>query len=341
MKHFLFLALILILLFSGCSQPPEPEPTELPNDFEITYTSHAMHLDWGGFEFETSASGNASLINTMGLAMEARKDFSVTKEELLEVYKVIVANNFFSLNESYYDPSIMDGGEEVISITAHGNSKRVSVVNFYQPQFDAVGAKISELITKKLGLNAFDMKSFCSEKKIECEERPLFECGDAECAISDDACEEWSEYCAWDSSEDPTHPLELTPEYCNKLQNREECIEHCSDDLCSQELCDTLMFEASECTECGPGCCEKCTNLSSCSLTFCEVAWVLPYGGAWEFGGCQNINLCMSFEETCASLSNNYEGYAVAVAVEDDSETAKLYQEISELLEQAYADECN
>jgi len=338
----IFLILVLVIFSLGCPETI-PEPTELPDDFEVTYSSGAMHIEWGGFEFKADASGKAYLINTRGMAMEIRKDFTVTDEELLEIYKAAVVNDFFSLNDSYEDPFVMDGGWSEISIRANGSRKKVSVSNYYNDQFDNVKGAISKLATLKLGNYAFSSNFFdgCDEKRIECEERPMFECdGDAECTISDFACEEWGEYCEWDYDGE-TPAGELTPEYCDKLQNREECIDYCTYTDCSEELCDTMVFEAPECTECSPGCCEQCDTLSYCtSVIGCDVAWVLPMDGAWEFGGCSNIDLCMSPEEACNSLSSNYQGYEVAAVTEENPDIAGIYQNISILLESAYSDNC-
>ncbi|MFH1391115.1 MAG: hypothetical protein ABIH20_02270 [Candidatus Diapherotrites archaeon] len=342
-KPLICAVVLLIIFFSGCPKTI-PEPTELPDDFEITYSSGAMHLEWGGFEFKAAASGKAYLINTMGMEMEVRKDFTVTYEELLEIYKAAVVNDFFSLNDSYEDPFVMDGGWSKISIYANGSRKNVSISNYQNDQFDAVSSKVAGLVTSKLGTDAFfpNFFDYCDEQRIECIERPMiYKCPDAKCDISDPVCDEWAEYCSWDYGEIPTPTGELTPVYCDKLQNREECIDYCTWNDCSQELCDTLVFEAPECTECSPGCCEHCTDLSYCtSIIGCDVAWILPMDGAWEFGGCSNIDLCMGSEEACAGLSSNYQGYEVAAATEENSDIAGIYQSISALLESAYLDNC-
>jgi len=346
----MFLILVLVVFSLGCPQHPAPDtttvPTELPFYYDITYASGATHIEWGSFEFNADTSGNANLIAKRGMYMEVRKDFTLTDEELLEIYKAVIVNDFFSLDSSYKNPAIMDGGWESIGITVEEYTKTVRVTNAHQPQFDAITAKIMGLVTEKLGVNALDMRPACPEKRIECKDWPnIYKCAGSKCDLSTDACEEWAEFCEWDPEKPPEElppAVELTPEYCDKLSNREECIEHCFWNFCSQDLCDTLVFEAPECTECGAGCCEQCDDLSSCTAGLgCGVAWVLPSGGAYEFGGCQNMDLCMGTEEICSILSNNYQGYEVAAAIEEDSSIAATYQELSELLEESYSSNCN
>ncbi len=115
-----------------------------------------MHLDWGAYYLSIDTQGNAEFVKTRGNDEETLK-FTATKEELLEVYNTANNSGFFSLNNDYTDPSIMDGGWNKISITANGTTKSVRMNNYSADEFDAVENKINEIITNHLGLNAYDI----------------------------------------------------------------------------------------------------------------------------------------------------------------------------------------
>ncbi len=190
---------ILIIFLLGCIMPVQPEPTELPDDFEITSGSGAMHLAWGSSEFHAKANREATYTALMGMAMKITKNFNVTKEELFEIYKIAIKNNFFSLNDQYEDPFIMDGGWEKISITADGSTKTVLLLNYHHVQFDAVDNAIYQLVNQKLGAGMFGINfhDYCDEKKIGCDSSKIIKCAedDFECEMYVYECEEWIDYC--------------------------------------------------------------------------------------------------------------------------------------------------
>ncbi|MFH1588772.1 MAG: hypothetical protein ABIA76_05540 [Candidatus Diapherotrites archaeon] len=351
-KIILLVLITFNLILSGCFlSPPGPEPTELPEDFKVSYDSGAMHLEWGSSEFHADASGEAYFLDKIGMDLVLRYEFEVTKEELLKIYKVAVANNFFLLMDQS-DPSIMDGGWDRISITADGQSKTVNMHNASNDQFSAVETAIYELISSKApqayAYNTFE--NACPKKEIEC--RELQEQGNEceednwDCLELFYACDEWEMYCeerglTWMKETDLNQETEITAEYCDELENREECIDYCAENDCSEELCDALMFEASECTECSAGCCSYCTELDSCEITSgCEVIWVHPSGESWQFGGCANTNLCETDAELCEYISYAYQGYAYHASIEENESDANTYMEISEMYQELYNEEC-
>ena len=336
MKKIICLLIISIVFLSGC--PTVPEPTELPDDFDLTYSSGATHIDWGWYELKVGVDGKAVFTKGAGMAMKKSYSFEATEEELLEIYKSAVKNNFFSLLEEYQDPFVMDGGWSEIEIRADGSSKKVSVINFSQEQFDEIKSKIASLIIAKLGEDAFSLAFFeyCDEMKTECSSLTGECLDDIECELKTYECEEWAYYCSWDAVTD------LTSEYCDVLENREECIDFCINEQCSDELCDALLFEAPGCTECSPGCCEMCTNLDLCYNTLgCQTQWIHPSGESWQFGGCANMNLCADLAELCNYLGFSYQGFAYEAYIEENPEKAEVYNTLSINLESIYSSECN
>ncbi|MBU2100672.1 hypothetical protein KKG83_07430 [Candidatus Micrarchaeota archaeon] len=325
------LLLALFVLFFGCPFNPEP-PKELPEDFEVEYSSGATHLEWGQYSLKIDSKGKAVFEKSIETSMKKSYEFTVTESERKKIYDAVVLNNFFNLNEKYEDPMIMDGGWSKIKITANGNTKTVITVNASNEQFEKVENEIGRLITHKIGEKAFDFTDFvddCGEKEIACNGKDTIECS------------EWSYYCAWGEN----NLEQFSPEYCDLLENRTECIEHCLDEECSEELCETLRFEPLECDSsepsCEAGCCGKCNNLDSCKETSgCEIAWIHPEGESWQFGGCNNANLCMGSEEICNYLSLSYQGYRYTSLIEENQELASLYAEKSNTLQDLYNAEC-
>ena len=148
----LFLAALL-----GCVSPP-PQAGELPEDFRLEYGSGAMHLEWGAYYLTVENGGESLFTKTSGFDERKEIPFKASEGELLEIYNAALANNFFALNSSYTDPSIMDGGWSEISITANGSTHSVSMNNYSMQQFDAVEEKIVAMIKANLGQDAFSLE---------------------------------------------------------------------------------------------------------------------------------------------------------------------------------------
>lgn len=322
-KEILATTIAIAIILSGCitpDMPPEPEK------LEIEYSGGAMHLEWGSYQLKIDEESQATFTKKMGLAMEKTYEFKASKEEKIGIYKTALENNFFGLQDHYTDETIMDGGWDEISITADGETKTVTVTNYYLPQFDAVATKISQLIKSKLGEKAFtteDMMDDCPAKEEECNGKETTE------------CEEWKHFCDWKEG------FQATAETCEKLENRKECVDHCYENDCKQELCDTLVFEAEGCIECGPGCCSKCKSLTACETTNgCKTTWVHPNGESWQYGGCENVDFCITEETLCEEILSAYQGYAYHSIIEENKETAMAFELMSQELQDMYNEEC-
>jgi len=182
MKKVVF-ALILLVILSGCNEPPQTG--EVPVDFDVSYSTGAAHIEWGSTEIHLSHDGTGYMKKTMGRFMETTKNFSVTKSDLQEVYNSVVKNNFFSLNNSYEDPFVMDGGFERATITADGSTKTVNLVNITNERFDAVTTSIYSVVNSKIETQNINFGDYCDAKKSGCEKSFTPE------------CEEWNELCEW------------------------------------------------------------------------------------------------------------------------------------------------
>ena len=203
MKNIILIlgAVLILVLFLGCTDIPPENPEKI----SFSYSSGAMHLDWGSFEVNVDSSGNGTLLKKMGLSMELQKTFSLSQEEIKEVFDTASKNGFYSLNESYDDPFIMDGGWSRISISTDSSTKTVTMNNYFLQQFDTVETKIASIVIKKLGANAFDLSEFrnlCPQKEGECKSFIMSaNCDpDAPSEVSEECfvCLDWFDYCDWE-----------------------------------------------------------------------------------------------------------------------------------------------
>jgi len=336
---------ISLLAICGCLEPPNPPPGNLPADFEFSYSSGATHLEWGAYYFNADSQGNASFLKKMGTTLWKEYNFKLSEQERDNLYQTFIEKNFSALNGEYQDQAVIDGGWDEISFTANGSEKTVSLINYSMdlPQFRDVEEKIKEALSAHVEdpFNFEDLKQECGGKKQLCEGKERIDCKEAGIECPEPYyidCGEWGEYCFWE--EEASSPT--NPEYCNLLANRKECNEYCSNNYCSEELCDTLKYEAPACNSCTQGCCSLCTSLDSCSENeFCEVVWIHPSGEGWQFSSCENKNFCADQYEKCADLSLAYQGYSYHSAIEENPEKAAGYAQKSEELQEEYVSSCS
>ncbi len=320
MKKTIILICLISLALAGCPNPPK----EMPENFSFSYESGAMHLEWGHYIFNVDEKGNAVFLKEKGFSLMKEYEFTISEEERKQVYNSVIENGFFYLNGSYQDPAVMDGGFDRIKVHADTDAKTVSVVNTHVEQFSKIEAEIVKVLKNHVNdpFDFGDLMLECNSKENECIQEELPECN------------EWKEFCGWDLEE-------FSSEYCDKLQNRSKCIEYCTENICKEEVCDTLMFEAIGCSECGPGCCSYCNELDSCAeLSGCEISWIHPAGESWQFAGCENTNLCAGTEELCNYLFLSYQGYRYHSLIEENSEKAKDYELFSDSVQELYNEEC-
>jgi len=157
----------------------------------VEYESGATHLEWGHYELSIDSEGKAVFTKTIETAITKEYKFEVSETERKKIYDAVVLNSFFSLNDNYSDPSIMDGGFTKISIKANGERKTVTVVNSAVEQFEKVENEIGRLINYKIGEEAFsfnDLMDECPQRETECKKE----------TEESNECLDWKYYCGWE-----------------------------------------------------------------------------------------------------------------------------------------------
>lgn len=137
MKAILFI--FLLFIFSGCISNPQ-KYSAVPTDFEAIYSYGACHAEWGRTNIFIDANGSGIYESGSGIYenekftnQEFRKAFSLNETELLELITSIEQTSFYSLNDYYSNPDIVDGSCSFISVTKNNVTKSVSVSNMKSP----------------------------------------------------------------------------------------------------------------------------------------------------------------------------------------------------------------
>lgn len=85
---------------------------------EIEYGWGTCHMDWGWSMLKITTDGSAHLDVSQVIGVEKPKQYFLTNEQLLEIYKIILANNFFKLISNHYDTNVIDGFCQTLKIMA-------------------------------------------------------------------------------------------------------------------------------------------------------------------------------------------------------------------------------
>ena len=169
MKIAVVLALFFVLcVLFGCMDF-SPPLIEVPADLKITFTPRCFMCPTEK-QVIIYADGSGEVINSAGLLVK-NHPFLLTKAELLDILNTAKSNGFFSMNEKYVNPDIMDGGSTTITIRVDGVTKSVQVINYDYPAFYNISDKISSLTTEKLGLQDFvedDLLDQCGTALANC-----------------------------------------------------------------------------------------------------------------------------------------------------------------------------
>jgi hypothetical protein len=137
--------LVLVSMSSGIAIEPSPRPINDSTTLKIYYTYGSCHAEWGRTNIWIDESGNGLYESGSGSLIlfegeerfehqRFRKAFALNETELLGLANEIEKSDFYSLNDSYYDPEIMDGYCASISITRDNVTKSVSVANAATPE---------------------------------------------------------------------------------------------------------------------------------------------------------------------------------------------------------------
>lgn len=127
-----------------------------PADAGLYYEMRAMHEEWGKLTLEIEKGGASTLKRYQELELKETIPFDVSQEELAQILNVAEQEEFFSFQEVYEDPMIMDGSITVITIFYGNESKTVKVINDYNEGFSAVESEIAKLINEKTGSDPYN-----------------------------------------------------------------------------------------------------------------------------------------------------------------------------------------
>ncbi len=111
-----------------------------PSDFKLDCTSAGL-TPWSDFETITIlANGQTNFVKSTGDQLDEIIDttFTITSQNVQQIWQSIQNNNFFSLNDEFKDDSILDGSKVLFTITANGNTKQVSVKNIAQQEIENI-----------------------------------------------------------------------------------------------------------------------------------------------------------------------------------------------------------
>lgn len=164
------------------------EPEAVPNDLEIEYGWGACHADWGWNTLIINSDGDADLKLTRDL-FRKQNQYNFINEELSEIYGEIVKNNFFELEEEYYDPNVIDGSCSNLRIKAEGKEYKVSIANKDVKQIERITQKIFEILDlKDSDWETLDEEEICRNAKLTCETEDNFQ--GVSCDVWNQGCEE-------------------------------------------------------------------------------------------------------------------------------------------------------
>ncbi len=156
--------LLVFVFVSGCTNQQS-----IPDDFEIKYGWGSCHADWQWSSINIDSDGNAALEVTRGF-FRKEEQFSFSNDELLTIYQKIVKNNFFSLDEGYNNPEIMDGSCSNLWVRANEKEKKVSIANMKIGRFDRITKGILDVFnSKSSNWQELDEKKMCNEARSLCE----------------------------------------------------------------------------------------------------------------------------------------------------------------------------
>jgi hypothetical protein len=154
----------LVLLVSG--MPACGQAAAVPRDFALRLTSAARgpartppDIAW----VDINAAGNASLSEMPGKSGRLpATQIKLAPDALARIYSAIQDQRFFELRPLYEDPTIRDGDQAEITITANGRTYTVQTVNITVYAFDRVTIAIDrELpIERRIQYNALREPSY-------------------------------------------------------------------------------------------------------------------------------------------------------------------------------------
>lgn len=169
MRNSLKALFALVLFFLVPVFGTGAQSQDIPDDFEVVFTSSPA-IVVQAIDIETLKINSAGEVVLSPKAYYSGQIPDVTREVLLELHLVLDAetlnqiflaineNDFFSLDENYNDPKIIDGDWAELTITANGKTHTVKTRNIKVNAFDRITVTINDTLPepRRLKYNAIN-----------------------------------------------------------------------------------------------------------------------------------------------------------------------------------------
>ena len=149
--------LIFFLVFTVSSPA---QPANVPEDFEVVFTSspalvgedidiESLKITAGGTVVLSPKVWYAGQIPDYTREELPELSLELAPEALSAIFNAITENDFFTLNENYNDPNIMDGDWAELTITAGGQTHTVRTRNINVDAFDRITVTINDQLPEE------------------------------------------------------------------------------------------------------------------------------------------------------------------------------------------------
>lgn len=157
-------------IFSGSGETSKPKTgtSSVPSDFSLEYDLGACHAEWGRSNLKVDNNGNVTVKLSQGFFQED-KQYSLSRDELANIYKAFLENDFFKLEPEYRNTKIIDGGCSSLKLEADGKSHKVSMINQTPSQMTKITKILLQIMElKDKNWQQVNRKQICTKAKIAC-----------------------------------------------------------------------------------------------------------------------------------------------------------------------------
>lgn len=153
---------------SGETSKPKTGASNVPSDFSLEYDLGACHAEWGRSSLKVDNNGNVAVELSQGFFREDKR-YSLSRDELANIYKAFLENDFFKLDPEYRNTGIIDGGCSSLKLEADGKSHKVSMINQTPSQMTKITKILLQIMElKDKNWQQVDRKQMCAKAKIAC-----------------------------------------------------------------------------------------------------------------------------------------------------------------------------
>jgi hypothetical protein len=146
--------------------PVSAEAVAVPGDFKVKLTSAARGPvrsppDIESIEIDASGAAASSAMDGPEGRLPAAK-LKLSRDAVARIHRAILDQRFFDLKPEYSNPSVLQGDQAQIVVTAGGRTRRVRTVNIRVHAFDRITIAIDrELpIERRIQYNALHTDSY-------------------------------------------------------------------------------------------------------------------------------------------------------------------------------------